>query len=146
MPLDGITGGLIVNTLVECSGPAGRGAIVTNADVVRRFEDAFKNEGNLGIVGELMDDDFVHHLPYPGLPDGRAGMRAVGELFFGAIRDIRVSVDLVVSEGDLVADRVSASGTVVATGAPIEWVENHIYRVRDGRIAELWPAGGPDLG
>ena len=72
-------------------------------------------------------------------------MRAVGALVTGAIRDIRVTVDLIMSEGDLVADRVSAAGVRVDTGAPIAWVENHIYRVTGGRIAELWPAGGPQL-
>ena len=29
--------------------------------------------------------------------------------------------------------------------APLTWVENHIYRVADGQITELWPAGGPQL-
>ncbi len=48
----------------------------------------------------MAGEDFVHHLPYQGLPSGRTGMRAV---------------------------------------------ENHIYRIVDGRITELWPAGGPQL-
>jgi hypothetical protein len=90
-------------------------AVVAGADVVERFEQAFKNEGNHGIVDELLTEDFVHHLPYPGLPPGRAGMGMVGE---------QVRAD---------------------TGATITWVENHIYRVAGDRIAELWPAGGPQL-
>ena len=49
-----------------------------SAQVVRRFEHEFKNNANHGIVDELMSEDFVHHLPYQGLPPGRAGMRAVG--------------------------------------------------------------------
>ena len=48
-----------------------------SAQVVRRFEHEFKNNANHGIVDELMSEDFVHHLPYQGLPPGRAGMRAV---------------------------------------------------------------------
>jgi ketosteroid isomerase-like protein len=116
-----------------------------NIDLVRRFEDEFKNQVNHDVVNELMTDDFVHHLPYPGLPAGRDGMRAVGALVTGAIRDIRVTVDLIMSEADLVADRVSAAGVRIDTGEPITWVENHIYRVEAGRIAELWPAGGPQL-
>jgi len=116
-----------------------------NIEVVRRFEHEFKNQANHDVVDELMADGFVHHLPYPGLPAGRDGMRAVGALVTGAIRGIQVSVDLIMGDGDLVADRVSAAGTRVDTGEPITWVENHIYRVTDGRIAELWPAGGPQL-
>jgi ketosteroid isomerase-like protein len=117
-----------------------------SARIVRVFEEEFKNNSNFAIVDELMTEEFVHHLPYPGLPAGRAGMKAVGEFITGAIHDIRTVVSLVVTDGELVADRVEASGVRADTGAPLSWVENHIYRVINGRIAELWPAGGPDLG
>jgi hypothetical protein len=99
------------------------------AAVVRRFEDEFKNAGNFAVVDELMAEGFVHHLPYPGLPAGRSGMKAVGGLVTGRIRDIRVE----------------AKGVRADDGRPISWVENHIYRVSNGRIVELWPAGGPQL-
>jgi predicted ester cyclase len=112
---------------------------------VRRFEEQFKNQNNLAIVDELMAEDFEHHLPYPGVPPGRDGMKAIGEIVTGAFRDIHTSVDLVVAEGELVADRISASGTRNDNGEAADWVENHIYRVLDGRIVELWPAGGPTL-
>jgi predicted SnoaL-like aldol condensation-catalyzing enzyme len=113
--------------------------------VVIRFEDEFKNKINHDIVDTLMSDDFVHHLPYPGLPAGRAGMKAVGAFVTAALTHIRVVVTLTVSQGDLVANRVEAVGTRADTGQPIQWVENHIYRVVNGTITELWPAGGPDL-
>jgi ketosteroid isomerase-like protein len=119
---------------------------VTNADVVRRFEDEFKNKANLDVVDDLMASDFVHHLPYPGLQAGRAGMKDVGHLVFGAIRDITVTIDLVLSQDDLVADRISAQGVRVSDDQPTSWTENHIYRLRDGRIVELWPGGGPEIG
>ena len=119
---------------------------MTNADVVRRFEDEFKNRNNLGIVDELMAPDFVHHVPYPGLRSGPEGMKDVGRFVTGAIREIAVTVDLVVEQADLVADRVTARGVRNDNGSPIGWVENHIYRVVNGKITELWPAGGPDLG
>ena len=118
---------------------------MNNADVVRRFEDEFKNRSNFDVVDELMTDGFVHHLPLPSLPEGPAGMKAIGRTITSAIRDIHVSVDLVLSDGDFVADRVTARGRRADTGEPTEWVENHIYRLKGGRIAELWPAGGPSL-
>jgi predicted ester cyclase len=120
-------------------------ARVADTDVVARFEQEFKNEGNHGVVDELLTEDFVHHLPYDGLPPGREGMRKVGEQIATAIRDIQVSIDFLLSDGDLVADRISAAGVRADTGDRITWVENHIYRIVDGRIAELWPAGGPQL-
>jgi hypothetical protein len=72
-------------------------------------------------------------------------MKAVGHFIFGAIRDIRVSVDLRVAQGNLVADRTSSNGVRRDNSKPITWVENPIYRVEGGHIAELWPAGGPDV-
>lgn len=116
-----------------------------SAQVVRQFEHEFKNNANHGIVDELMSESFVHHLPYQGLPPGRAGMRAVGKLVTGAIHDIHIQITLLLTDGDLVADRIEAAGVRAGTGAPLTWVENHIYRVTDSQITELWPAGGPQL-
>jgi ketosteroid isomerase-like protein len=118
---------------------------MSSADVVRRFEHEFKNANNLSIVDELMSEDFVHNLPYPGLPPGREGMKAVGELVTGAFRDIEVAIDLLLQDGELVADRIRARGVRTESGEPTDWVENHIYRVVNGRIVELWPAGGPTI-
>ena len=87
-----------------------------SAQVVRRFEHEFKNNANHGIVDEMMSEDFVHHLPCQGLPPGRAGMRAVGELVTGAIHDIHVEIPLILTDGDLVADRVEAAGVDAGTG------------------------------
>jgi predicted SnoaL-like aldol condensation-catalyzing enzyme len=113
--------------------------------LVTRFEDEFKNKVNHDIVDELMSEDFVHHLPYPGLPAGRAGMKAVGQFVTSALKDIEVTVTLAVGEGDLVADRIEGVGVRLDSGERIAWVENHFYRVVNGQITELWPAGGPDL-
>ena len=93
-----------------------------------------------------MGDEFVHHAPFPGLPAGPAGMKAVGEFVFGAIENISVTVDMAFESGDLVADRVTATGVRKDNREQITWVENHIYRLAGGRIVEWWPAGGPPLG
>ncbi len=119
---------------------------MNNVDVVSTFENEFKNKANIDIVDDLMSPGFVHHLPYPGLRSGRDGMKDVGHVVFGAIRDIVVTIDLTLSEGDLVADRISATGVRCDNGEPTSWTENHIYKVVDSKIAELWPSGGPEIG
>ena len=113
--------------------------------LVARFEDEFKNKGNHDIVDELMSEEFVHHLPYPGVPAGRAGMKAVGQFVTSAVKDIQVTVTLAVGEGDLVGDRIEAAGVRLDSAERVAWAENHFYRVVNGQITELWPAGGPDL-
>ena len=72
-------------------------------------------------------------------------MKAVGEFVTGLIHDTRVEVPIVVTDGELVADRVHAAGVRADTKQPIAWVENHIHKVSGGRITEPWPAGGPQL-
>lgn len=74
-----------------------------------------------------------------------AAREAVGELVTGAFREIEVAIDLVLQEGELVADSIRAHGIRAKTGEPTDWIENHIYRVVNGRIVELWPAGGPTI-
>jgi predicted SnoaL-like aldol condensation-catalyzing enzyme len=119
---------------------------MSNKDVVKRFEDEFKNKENLGIVDEVMAPSFVHHAPIPGVPSGREGLKAIGQFIFGHIKDIVVKIELIAEEGELVADRISAHGVRKATGEAVTWTENHIYKVQNNKIVEWWGEGGPPLG
>ena len=73
-------------------------------------------------------------------------LKAVGQFVVGAIRDISINIDHMVSQDALVADRITARGIRRDTGEPISWTENHFYRLSDGKISEWWPEGGPALG
>src|SRR5258708_24466614 len=101
----------------------------TSAALVARFEDEFKNAVNHDIVDELMSENFVHHLPYPRLPAGRAGMKAVGQFITSQVKDIHVTVALIISDGDLVADRVEASAVRQDSGQRIDCVETPLSPV-----------------
>jgi predicted ester cyclase/uncharacterized protein YndB with AHSA1/START domain len=113
--------------------------------VVRRFMEEFKNKANLDIVDELFTADFVLHLPGTTLPPGPQGQKGVGKAIFDAFSDVHVTVNDTIVEGDRVVERHTArarhSGTfngIPATGRDVFWTENHIYRLRDGKIAEAW--------
>ncbi len=65
-----------------------------------------------------------------------------------AFPDLKVSVDMVVAEADLVAVRWTARGTnsgvgngIPATGKHVETSGTAIFRFVDGAIAEEWTAG-----
>ena len=113
--------------------------------VVRRFMEEFKNKANLDIVDELFTPDFVLHLPGTTLPPGPQSQRGVGKAIFDAFSDVHVTVNDTIVEGDRVVERHTArarhTGTfngISATGRDVFWTENHIYRLRDGKIAETW--------
>ena len=116
-----------------------------NKAVTRRFLEDFKNRHIMEVVDELFAPDAVLHLPAEGLPEGREGQKAIGQAVFAAFPDVHVTVEDVIAEGDRVAERHTARAThkgpfmgVPATGKRIYWTENHIYRLKDGRITELW--------
>ena len=113
--------------------------------VVRRFMEEFKNKANLDIVDQLFAPDFVLHLPGKAIPPGPAGQKMVGKAIFSAFSDVQVSVEDTIVEGDRVVERHRARAVhtgefngVPATGRKVYWTENHIYRIKDGKIAEAW--------
>jgi len=119
---------------------------MNNKDIVRTFENEFKNEANVDIVYELMADNFVLHAPIPGVGEGRDGLKQIGQFIFSKIADIQVEVIHLFGEGDLVCSRIQANGTIKADGEAVSWTENHIYQVDNGKIVEWWGEGGPPLG
>ncbi len=113
--------------------------------VVRRFMEEFKNKENLDIVFELFTPDFVLHLPGAQLPPGPESQKAVGKSIFSSFTKVHVTVNDTIVEGDRVVERHTAHAVhsgefngVPATGKNVFWTENHIYRLKNGRIAEAW--------
>jgi len=120
---------------------------MTNEELVRRFTEEFKNRSNFAIVDEICADGFVHHLPIPGIPPGRDGMKALGHFVTGAVRDITVNIDILITDGDLIANRNSARGVRTDNGQQITWHEHEFWRADNGRLAEQWSiASGLDIG
>jgi predicted ester cyclase len=116
-----------------------------NKRTIREFTRIFKNEHNVDGVGHLFDRNFVHHLRGQ-LPPGFEGLRQVGIMMNGAFPDVVVTEEDLIAAGDKVVERSSAIAThrgpmmgTAATNKPVRWSEIHIYRLRDGKIAEHWP-------
>ena len=116
-----------------------------NQAVVLNFVDEFKNRANHGIVDTLFSADFVHHLTDPRLPPGREAMKLLGQSVAAAFPDVRVTVEDLLADGDFVIERTTARAThtgefngVPPSDTPVTWTEIHIYRLQDGKVAELW--------
>ena len=115
-----------------------------NKEVVLRFEDEFKNKANLDIVLETDAPDFVAHGLAPQ-PLTREMLKGLGAAVFAAFPDVKATIDDVVAAGDRVVTRVTIHATnkgafngIPATNKPVVWTEMHMYRLKDGKIAEQW--------
>jgi predicted ester cyclase len=117
-----------------------------NKAIARRIPLEVFSQGRLDVVDELLAPDFTEHtaLP-PGIPAGRAGVKAIASELRKGFPDINYRVDLQIAEGDFVAAYVTVSGThkgevfgMPATGKHAEWAESHIVKLVNGKITEHW--------
>jgi steroid delta-isomerase-like uncharacterized protein len=104
------------------------------------------DRGNLDAADELVARDYVRHDLRPGdAPAGPAGQKAVAEKFRAAFPDLRLELEALVAEGDLVVARWTISGThrgawgdVAPTGRSVRFSGVNFFRIADNRIAEIW--------
>jgi predicted ester cyclase len=113
--------------------------------VVRQFVEEYKNRQNPDIVDKLVAEDCKVHIPLPGLPQGREGMRINGQRICAAFPDVHVDREFFVVDGDIVVERANAVAThkgeligIQPTGRKVTWTELHAYRVQNGQITEVW--------
>ena len=95
-------------------------------------------------AGELLANDFALLVPLPCSP-GVQGMNEVISACRAAFEHLNVTVDDMVAEGDRVAARFTARGIhkgvfmgLPATGKSITMTGIEIFRIENGKIAELW--------
>ena len=116
-----------------------------NKKIVTLFIDRLFTEGDTTAVDDYLSEDFVNHDPPFGASPDREGMRAAARVFRAAFPDWHSKVHLLVSEGDLVAEVFTASGThrgevmgAAPTGRDVSLRGINVFRVRGGRITERW--------
>ena len=103
------------------------------------------NAGNLGVVDELISDEFVEHEELPGLEPTKEGVRKLFEMFHDAFRDAEFEVDDLIGEGVKVFVRARMTGThqaefmgVPATGRTINVGVGEYFRVENNMVVEHW--------
>ena len=113
-----------------------------NKALVQRFITEVFEQGRPEAIDELCADDFVRH---NGGDTDREALKAAQARVGQALTDAKFTIDDEIGEADRVAVRLTASARQVgelmgmpASGRSYEIGEIHIYRIRDGRIAEHW--------
>jgi steroid delta-isomerase-like uncharacterized protein len=116
-----------------------------NKAVARRvFEEIF-NQGNFQVANEIYAPDFVNHGLHrdASLQEDQGWARWEKQ----ALPDLKMTVDLMVAEGDLVTvvwrgrgTNTAAASPLPATGVKVEFKGITVWRIVDGRIREEWTA------
>ncbi len=112
--------------------------------MVARFYDEI-NAGNLGVIDELIADDFVDREEFPGIPSDKEGTRQFFTIFRSGFPDMRMEPQDVLVDGDLACIRSTTSGThqgnfmgMPPSGKRFEVTGFDLIRVRDGQVVEHW--------
>jgi predicted ester cyclase len=117
-----------------------------NKQLVRRFYEEVWDQGNTEFAYEVFADDYTRHdfRPTQALP-GPEGQKKIADDFRAAFPDLRVAVDLVFGEGDMVLGRWTATGThlgrwgsVEPTGRTVTFSAANIWRFENGKAVEIW--------
>jgi predicted ester cyclase len=118
-------------------------SLQANKEVVRRVYEEGLSQGRFEVP---YTDDFVGHGGNATFShaDGMAEARGWREAF----PDLRVEVDLMLAEADLVSVRWTARGIntgngngIIATGRKVQVSGTTVFRMEKGEIAEEWTAG-----
>jgi steroid delta-isomerase-like uncharacterized protein len=137
---------LAVATLVLACGPCPSERLDANKDLVRRLT-ASVNAGDWGALDDLLTDDFCRHSQATADVQvrSRTEFKQLQESFAATMPDQHVTIEMLVAEADKVAAYATYTGTQTgpmgpfpATGKKVDSRFLSIFRIEDGRIAELW--------
>ena len=121
-------------------------SVEENKALIRRFCEEVWNKGNLDVMSEIFAPDYVRHDLRPGTPpSGPEGQKKIAADFRAAFPDLRMNIDLLIAEGDMVVVRWTTEGTntgtwgnVAPTGKHARFSGVNIFRIRNNRVVELW--------
>jgi predicted SnoaL-like aldol condensation-catalyzing enzyme len=110
-----------------------------NEAVVRRLYEEMWNRGEFAVADELIAPTETHHAHGRTVAGGPEAQTRAARAFRKAFPDNHLTLEVVVSGGDLVAARWRIAATHADTGARItDYVGVNIFRIVDGQIVEIW--------
>ncbi len=129
-----------------------------NTTIVRRYIEEWANEGNEATLNDIIAPDWVSRgtqsatAAPAGLPSGIAGAKQLHAEVRAIWPDNRWTIDDIFGDGDRVAVRMTNRAThrgtyrgIAATGKRVVFSAIWIFRLADGKIAEVWRCAD-DLG
>ena len=116
--------------------------------LVKRFFEQVLNGHDLDALADIASPHVLVHptaMPCEASFYGVKGVREWLGAQWQSLPDLKVSDVITVASGDIVALHWKAKGTskggfmmLPATGNPVEYTGNSMYRIEAGKIAEVW--------
>jgi predicted ester cyclase len=109
-----------------------------NRDVQRRIIDELINQKNLDLADELFSEEHKLYPESSGVGRGPEGMKQAFAGLHEEFPDVHVQIESMVAEGDMVAIRLTFSGTHAPSGERAVWPEMVFARFSEGKAVESW--------
>lgn len=114
-----------------------------NKKFMNDFIEEVINKKNLDACNDLVSEDFIEEVPFPGQGPGREGLKFALNSMFTGFPDMNWTVDEQIAEGEKVVTRFTWTGThqgefmgIPATGKSVEVWGVVIDVVRNGLFSE----------
>jgi steroid delta-isomerase-like uncharacterized protein len=111
--------------------------------MARTTEEIF-NKGNLDVVDETHDKDYVGHTSSDETK-GPESVKQFASQYRNAFPDLKITNEDMIAEGDMVVSRQTVTGThkgefqgIAPTGKKITVTSILIVRIVNGKIVETW--------
>ena len=115
-----------------------------NKTAVRRLYEDVMNNGAVDLLEDLAAPDYIEHSPFPGQPEGIAGLKARLATIRAGLAP-QYALQHLFGEGDMVAAHWTMTGKhngalmgIPPTDRAVEISGIDIHRLRDGKLAEHW--------
>ena len=115
------------------SGEAG------NKATMHRFIEEVYHQGNMGVFDEVFSENCVMHLNEKTADSLETAKRQI-RMTTGMFRDIQVTIDDIIAEGDLVAMRTTFKGIFRRNGNEMTLPSITFCRFKDEKVIEIWRA------
>ena len=96
-------------------------------------------------LGRFFAPDVIAHPVPPDRAPGLPGVQAAVQAWVDAFADLRITLDSFVYDKDMLAPRITITGTHVGplmgippTGKRVQFTDHPHYRLQDGKVAEVW--------
>jgi predicted ester cyclase len=118
-----------------------------NKAIVRQVYEDVRSEGNLDLVDEIFDENYIGRDPtvIPQEVHGPEGFKQQTAGLRAAFPDLRFTIESLIAEGDEVVARWRARGTqrgelfgIAPTGREVQVSGFGSWRIVDGKIVEHW--------